>query len=234
MNKKISYLACATVLLFVNSVSVQASVVTYNITGEFVEPVAKHNTIFNGSFEWDGSSISSFYGTMNSSMYDTNNINPVPGDSFPLINLGSMFVQSTGVDGKTITASVFKENSSNVFWGGGYQTGDAIKLGETQNVPGIGVFPDSFDENDNAYFSFSFDKTTIVGLLDSIVYGDCTPGGMMGKICMTGHNLPGGGTMAATPLSLEISAVPVPAAVWLFGSSLLGMIGVSRKRTLSV
>jgi len=32
----------------------------------------------------------------------------------------------------------------------------------------------------------------------------------------------------------EISAVPVPAAVWLFGSALLGMLGVSRKRTLSV
>jgi hypothetical protein len=28
----------------------------------------------------------------------------------------------------------------------------------------------------------------------------------------------------------SISAVPVPAAVWLFGSGLLGLIGVARRR----
>jgi hypothetical protein len=30
--------------------------------------------------------------------------------------------------------------------------------------------------------------------------------------------------------NLEVSAVPVPAALWLFGSGLIGMVGVARKR----
>jgi len=28
----------------------------------------------------------------------------------------------------------------------------------------------------------------------------------------------------------DLSAVPVPAAVWLFGSGLLGLVGVARRR----
>jgi hypothetical protein len=31
-------------------------------------------------------------------------------------------------------------------------------------------------------------------------------------------------------LPLELTAIPVPAAVWLFGSGLLGLIGVARRR----
>lgn len=33
-------------------------------------------------------------------------------------------------------------------------------------------------------------------------------------------------------ISLEVSAVPVPAAVWLFGSGLIGLIGIARRRKL--
>ena len=36
--------------------------------------------------------------------------------------------------------------------------------------------------------------------------------------------------LAGDSLTLGVSAVPVPAAVWMFGSALLGLAGVSRKR----
>ncbi len=41
---------------------------------------------------------------------------------------------------------------------------------------------------------------------------------------------PAGGALFWDDASLEVSAVPVPAAVWLFGSGLLGLVGVARRR----
>ena len=38
------------------------------------------------------------------------------------------------------------------------------------------------------------------------------------------------GTVLIDDLYLGVSAVPVPAAVWLFGSGLLGLVGVARRR----
>ena len=37
-------------------------------------------------------------------------------------------------------------------------------------------------------------------------------------------------TVSAVPVSVTDSAVPVPAAVWLFGSGLLGLIGMARRK----
>ncbi|MDX2506099.1 MAG: VPLPA-CTERM sorting domain-containing protein [Gammaproteobacteria bacterium] len=41
---------------------------------------------------------------------------------------------------------------------------------------------------------------------------------------------PDGGSIFWDDASLEVSAIPVPAAVWLFGSGLLGLVGVARRR----
>ena len=209
-------------MLFFLSVPVaQATGVTYSITGTLYEPMTQpHNTVFNGSFNWDGSAVLNLHGTMNSTMYITDDVNPIPGVSFPLMRLDHQLAQN--VDGNIVTTSVFLENTTDVFYSGGYKTGDMFRYGSSNFGPNENV------PNENAYFSFSFDKSTMAGVVDSLVYADCTPGGMMGEFCMTGHNL--GGTMSGRPLSLEISAVPVPAAVWLFGTALAGMIGVSRKR----
>ncbi len=34
--------------------------------------------------------------------------------------------------------------------------------------------------------------------------------------------------------SMTVSAVPIPAAVWLFGSALMGLVGVSRRKSSAV
>ncbi len=41
-------------------------------------------------------------------------------------------------------------------------------------------------------------------------------------------------TLIASIQEVQTSAVPVPAAVWLFGSALMGLVGVSRRKTTSV
>jgi len=39
-----------------------------------------------------------------------------------------------------------------------------------------------------------------------------------------------GSGASADAFTLNVGAVPVPAAVWLFGSGLLGLIGVARRK----
>ena len=42
--------------------------------------------------------------------------------------------------------------------------------------------------------------------------------------------MPGAGGVLSDNVSIGVSTVPVPAAVWLFGSGLLGLIGVARRK----
>jgi len=220
-------------LIFITvNISVAQASVTYNVEGLFTEPNA-YNTVFTGTFDWDGSTLSNLQGVMNSSM--------VFKADEPNLSLSNNLI--TSVDGSVVTASIFLNPSSVVFANGGY---DAT----------ISNYPDftSFDTRgfapspnpENAYFTFSFDTVgdmlTSTGITTSMEYGDCTGLGMMGSQCMTafgdvtlmtGDRLLGDGTMKGFSSSLTISAVPVPAAVWLFGTALAGLVGVSRKRVLA-
>lgn len=58
--------------------------------------------------------------------------------------------------------------------------------------------------------------------------GDGIPGYPMATPPFQGFNATFGGT--ATVTNVDTGQVPVPAAVWLFGSGLLGLVGVSRRR----
>ena len=120
-----------------------------------------------------------------------------------------------------------------VFAGGGYATGGMYKFGSNGNMGSPNDAPNV--ANENAYFSFSFDTVGMMADISSMVYGDCTAEGlmMMGQVCMTGSSL--GGTMGATPLALsisEVSAVPVPAAAWLFGGALMSLFGANRRKNV--
>jgi len=219
MKKVFKQLLTASMLIITSIPVAQAVAVTYNVTGTLLEPMTQPlNTVFNGSFNWDGFTVTDLHGTMNSSMYLTDDINPDYASTFPLMYLNHQLSQN--VDGNIVTASVFLENTTDVFRGEGYQTKDVAFYG----------YYDGNTRNWNAYFTFAFDKTTMEGVLSEMVYGDCTDGGMMGATCMTGHQF--GGTMGAVPSTIEITpqVVPVPAAVWFFGTALAGLVGVSRRR----
>jgi len=225
------------ILIFIaTNISVaQASVATYSVEGVFSEPNA-YNTIFTGSFNWDGSLLSNLQGVMNSSM--------VFQEDAPNLSLSNNLI--TKMDGSVVTASIFLNENSVVFATGGYDATEEYMFTDTIGAAGVA----SVSNKSNAYFTFSFDTAmgslSSTGVTTTMQYGDCTTAGMMGSFCMTAFGgatsglngrLLGDGTMSGFSSSLtisEVSAVPVPAAVWLFGSALLGMIGVSHRRTLSV
>ena len=52
-----------------------------------------------------------------------------------------------------------------------------------------------------------------------------------GTVLSDGWEIPFGRVVNFTPATVNVSAVPVPAAVWLFGSGLIGLVGIARRRT---
>ena len=229
-------------LLLANISTGQAT--TYNISAIFSDGGIQGKTLFNGQYDWNGSAVSNFSGQLTQAMWgwDETKDRYVPGSDVngnvgapPVLNLTYQLdgVSAPDADGD-VTTSVFLLNNTNVFDGGGYATGDAWKYGLTDgNTP-----------NENAYFTLAFnaaDPTNTLTASDKIVYGDATPYGLMGPLetgflAMTGHSVGGfGGSMGGYPVVLSIApaAVPVPAAVWLFGTAIAGLLGVSRKRVLA-
>ena len=213
------------------NISVAQASVTYNVEGIFTEPNA-YNTVFTGSFDWDGSALTNLQGVMNSSMAFQ--------EHEPNLSLSNNLI--TNMDGSVVTASIFLNPSSVVFADGGYDATVHTFPSAPFDTRGFAPSPNP----ENAYFTFSFDTVggmlTPVDITTSMEYGDCTAAGMMGSLCMTafgdatimvGDRLLGEGTMRGFSSSLTISAVPVPAAVWLFGTALAGLVGVSRKRVLA-
>lgn len=208
----------ATSLLLFGSVSTaQAAMTTYDVEAWFSEPMAANDTLFTGSFVWDdvAMSMSDFSGTMNSSMtVATTAPNLILDQNFSAEDSGSL----NNTPAMT-TYSVFAVDSGDVFNGGGHVTGDVQTFG-----------------NKNAYFSLSFDSTfgPESALAENMVYGDCTDLGlMMGMFCMGGEKN-GVTMMAGVPQSLSVSAVPLPAAAWLFGSALLGLLGIKHRKAMTV
>jgi hypothetical protein len=153
----------------------------------------------------------------------------------PPTQLNLIYQLASGNAAGIASASVFLNNTNppNVFQGGGYATGASMKYG----------YLDGNTPNQNAYFTLAINTTNpanTASVVTNMVYGDCTPGGLMGPLltgpmCMTGHQ--GGGSMGGAPTSLVITqattAVPLPAgAIALFGIALaiVGLV-VNGKKT---
>jgi len=102
MKKMLKQMLAASVLITISASVAQASSVMYNVTGTLYEPMTQpFNTVFKGSFNWDGSAVTDLHGTMNSSMYLTDDINPDYRSTFPLMYLNYQLAQN--IDG-------------NIFW----------------------------------------------------------------------------------------------------------------------
>jgi hypothetical protein len=73
------------------------------------------------------------------------------------------------------------------------------------------------------------DNATYLGLVNGTGQTGSTGWTLVGNILKI-HNMTGNTTQT---LTFEVSAVPVPAAAWLFGSALVGLAGVGRKRKMA-
>lgn len=215
------------VALFAATPAAHAAVTTYTVTQTYNQVVydlsnPTWDTIFTGTFQYDDTTgtITGVTGSLSQAM--TGNT------SFRDLSYQLSSVYDTTLGGQVI--SVFHQDSTDVFDGGGFATGGRLTYG-----------------NENAYVSiFVPDADPTAALTQAqtgaLAYGDCTPGslmGMTGSVCMTGwvaddNGTPvAGGTMRGTfPVSQTITAaVPEPEtyAMMLAGLGLVGAISRRRK-----
>ena len=92
----------------------------------------------------------------------------------------------------------------------------------------VDILPVSGDSTNGAVDYAGLGNLTINGLEQTEVFWQYNVGG--GSV---GINIDAAGRQNATYISIinaQASAIPVPAAVWLFGSALVGLFGLSRKK----
>jgi hypothetical protein len=235
-----------------------AQATTYNVSANFFDGGVQGQTLFNGSFDWNGSAVTNFQGLLSASMWAwdvtkqtfTTGLNGtgmlMPTQYLDLANNCSGgtctgYAQNespwynlsnqlaSSVNGNNVTVSTFKLNSTDVVMGGGYDV--------SGNVMAFGAMNQA-NRNNNAFFTLVFDKnnpTNTSLTFDQMIYGDMTRFGMMGPMVtgwmgMTG--IAGGGSMGGSPVSLSITAaVPEPEtyAMMMAGLGLVGFMSRRRK-----
>jgi len=145
----------------------------------------------------------------------------------------SVFLKDDGLGGAdtNVVRGSHVGSFPNISYSGGYDVStDSTYYGEA--ITGTQT------RNWNAFFTLVFDPsdpTNTAVATNLMEYADCNGLGMMGSTCMTG--LLTGGSMGGTPWTLsitEVSAVPVPAAAWLFGGALVSLFGIGRRNKMFV
>ncbi len=204
----------------------QAHEVTYNVTQTYNQVVYNNSggwdTTFTGSFNFDShtNTVTNLMGSMNQAMTDSMGMPTTVSLNY---QLSSVYDATLG----GLLVSSFRQNSTNVFMGGGFATGSSMTYG-----------------NQNAYATIFVNLTDPTAGLTSaqiakLAYGDCTTGSLMmgGMMCMTGYINPAtglqGGTMMGTyPITQTITAaVPEPEsyALMIAGLGLMGFMVRRRK-----
>lgn len=86
-------------------------------------------------------------------------------------------------------------------------------------------------ERSNAIMTWDLTDLNNIQFLDMLVAtGDISPEGLSFFNTAQGSFLAVSNEVSGTTSLFKVSAVPVPGAVWLFGSALLGLLGVSRRK----
>jgi hypothetical protein len=200
----------------------------------------RDNDLGTGKHWWDPLSNFNVNNIYTNDIYDsTNALGTYKNGDAPLLHLTFDNLVPASTSGNQVTAMTFLKNSTNVVMGGGYDVWGTDPDLDPNNANAYGM-PTQSLRNNNGFFTLVFDKndpTNTSLLWDQIVYADETRLGMMGPymtgwLGMTGHKDNGGGvgSMGGYPKSLSITAVPIPAAAWLFGSALMGLIGINRRK----
>jgi len=104
-----------------------------------------------------------------------------------------------------------------------------IPTASPTNIPSVVKF---FYSDNTTSLSFGFTSTTNWEFLDAT--SDLISGKQLVGIGFFGHELVGGSPLLDRTfldnVLIDATVVPLPAAAWLFGSGLLGLVGIGRRK----
>jgi hypothetical protein len=178
----------------------------YSVVQTFLEPMtAPNNTVFTGTFTFDTTSrtVSNLTGSLTQAM------SGAPMTTVPLAHqLSSVAEAPGGVNGLLVTTfrlanTLTLDPATGTMDPTGFAPGGTKYYGFAASTP----------NPNNAYamiFVNTTDPTTtpLQAQLDKMAYADCTPGGMMTAMCMTGTTVAGygrKGTMNGEPASQVVT-----------------------------
>lgn len=151
----------------------------------------------------------------------------------------------------TATGSIDSTTATGSFTGTFFGTGWTASVQTAFNGTGAHVWKGTSPQGAYSYswnqtagevgFGLYFDWSTNSGIPVLAVFncGSGAPGSTCSAVDTDGDGVPGtamqtapfpGQTPAFSGTVAGVSAVPVPAAVWLFGSGLIGLVGVGRRK----
>jgi hypothetical protein len=204
-----------------------------------------HAAIVINEIDYDqpGSDTAEFVELFNSSVnsvsldgYTLDLINGSNGSSYNTFDLSGLTIPANGYlvlcDNTLAVANCDRDIAASGWIQNGGADGDAIALSFVSALVDTVTY-----ENTGSYLGYYAEGNSFAGDDSNTITMSIArlPNGMdsdfnaadFGSACIT----PGSANIGGTgDCSFSVSPVPVPAAVWLFGSGLVGLIGVSRRK----
>lgn len=221
MRKIIQSLATAIVLTGVSAGVQAATVATFDVSVSVSGSISDVPGVGSASVSGGGSGGTGILD--NNGIFSVNGLDPL----LVSIQAGSGFISGTAdlnwaVNG-TVTGSYASVNATT-----SSLTGNTATLIITENSPcsGSGLLGGTVCDLVPDYIDISqpFILTAADGLTDPLTFD------LANNSSFILGQLGGAATLTMNLSNPVVSPVPVPAAVWLFGSALIGLAGVTRKR----
>lgn len=103
----------AAAMVFAASASVaQASTSTYNVAAVFGDGGVQGQTVFNGSFDWDGTSVTNFSGLLSESMWEWNTTSTPNMFSRTMMNGSTQYETVYGSAGKNYETGIYSQGDA--------------------------------------------------------------------------------------------------------------------------